>query len=192
MLKQMRLTTRQKKGDVQHLLARSFSRRDTLLNSPSQELSFPVPQFQRSPSPTQTDDEKKTDQVSIDELSIEPRVIGPGDGLSNGSPSKAGTTATLSPTDVIIDQSHLDVRSSRHSSPAEEAIKKERKESLSDSDSDDSVHTPLLETKPAPQPSTLPTNVAPGIQKYDEMFAPKQSEDEIPLGGSAENLRNQP
>lgn len=51
MLKQMRMTERQKKGDVQHLLARSFSTRQmsTTLppSSPPGEISIPVPRLPR-------------------------------------------------------------------------------------------------------------------------------------------------
>ncbi len=196
MIKQMRLTNRQKKGDVQHLLARSFSRREiiTVPSSPPQDLTFAVPQFKYSLSPGEN--EKKADQVSLDELSIEPRMIGPSDAFSGDSPTRGITTTTA---DVIIEQSSLQpIVSSRHSSPVEEATKKERKDSLSgsDTDSEKSAHTPLLETKTSSgggvAPTTLPTNSAPGIQKYDEMFASKRTEDEIPLGGSAENLHNQP
>ena len=219
MLKQMRLTNRQKKGDIQHLLARSFSRKAISMDtvSPTKDISFSVPQLYHSPTqPAQ--EETKMDQVSIGELSIEPRLIGDGalfDRKHSPPPYEAAQGVTTPPQGVTTSpqgvttpppesekvpsvQFAVDMQpssSSRHSSPpAEEVTKKERKDSLSDSDSDSekSVHTPLLETKPNVPASTLPTNSAPGIQKYDEMFAPKAMEaEEIPLGGSADNLLNQ-
>ena len=96
MLQQMRLTARQKKGEVQHLLARSFSRKN--INSPLSppaEISFAVPQFppsvaahssnansnsskphvtHKAPSNSLTTTDKDT--ISIGELSTEPRVLG--------------------------------------------------------------------------------------------------------------------
>ena len=54
MLKKMRMTERQKKGDIQHLLARSFSTRQMSIpaqpltpSSPPGEISIPVPQLPR-------------------------------------------------------------------------------------------------------------------------------------------------
>lgn len=54
MLKKMRMTERQKKGDIQHLLARSFSTKQMSIpaqsvapNSPPGEISIPVPQLPR-------------------------------------------------------------------------------------------------------------------------------------------------
>ena len=51
LLKKMRMTERQKKGDVQHLLARSFSTRQMPVpltpSSPPGEISIPVPQLPR-------------------------------------------------------------------------------------------------------------------------------------------------
>ena len=53
MLKKMRMSERQKRGDVQHLLARSFSTRQMSIptaprtpSSPPGEISIPVPQLQ--------------------------------------------------------------------------------------------------------------------------------------------------
>ena len=89
MLKQMRLTKRQKRGEVQHLIARSFSRRaiDHLLppSSPPGEISIPVPILHpthtdtkpRSPSPSPNPDKKEgVDTISIGDLSLEPRAAG--------------------------------------------------------------------------------------------------------------------
>ena len=233
MLKQMRLTNRQKRGDVQHLLARSFSRKGIAPLSPPGDVSIPVPQLFRPATPPPPDRPVKgdaLDSVSIGELSIEPRVIGPSDkDLANlTSPQSQTTNVSVSLEDpVIVDtvslnQSDIAIQvpsvprlspppSSlpRHSSPPplgtdkiesvepEEPPRRTRKDSLSSSDSDScpeeqSVRTPLLETQPTPVITTLPTNSAPSIKKYDEMFAPHTVEEEIPLGGSAENLRDQP
>ena len=235
MLKQMRLTDRQKRGDVQHLLARSFSRKgftNTAL-SPSGDVSIPVPQiFRQATLPPQEApvDGDALDSVSIGELSIEPRVIGPSDSnlASVTSPQSQTTSVSVTLEDpaivdsVSLNQSNIVFQvpsvprlspppSSLHrqSSPPppdtveienvgpEEPPRRTRKDSLSSSESDScpeeqSVRTPLLETQPAPAVTTLPTNSVPSIKKYDEMFAPQTVEEEIPLGGSAENLRNQP
>ncbi len=218
MLKQMRLTNRQKKGDVQHLLARSFSRKaismDTM--SPCKDITMSVPQLYHSSSPP-VQEETKIDQVSIGDLSIEPRLIGTSVDddstlVDRGSPLPYGaaqgvTTSplgvTLSPQGVTTPPqgeklSTVQFAVDIHPSPLSEVTKKEHKDSLSDSDSDSdsdkSVHTPLLETKSSVSASTLPTNSA-GIQKYDEMFGAKAMEDEgeVPLvGSSAEDLLNQP
>ena len=52
MLKKMRMSEKQKRGDVQHLLARSFSTRQMSVTSPTAsdppgEISIPVPQLPR-------------------------------------------------------------------------------------------------------------------------------------------------
>lgn len=51
MLQKMRMTEKQKRGDVQHLLARSFSTRQMSIpaapSSPAGEISIPVPQLPR-------------------------------------------------------------------------------------------------------------------------------------------------
>ena len=69
MLRNMRLSERQKKGDVQHLLSRSFSQRGfSNLQSPPADISIPVPQFPIPPTihvEKTKDDEKET--VSIGE-----------------------------------------------------------------------------------------------------------------------------
>ena len=69
MLRNMRLSERQKKGDVQHLLSRSFSQRGfSNLQSPPADISIPVPQFPIPPiihEEKPKDDEKET--VSIGE-----------------------------------------------------------------------------------------------------------------------------
>ena len=51
MLRNMRLSERQKKGDVQHLLSRSFSQRGfSNLQSPPADISISVPQFPIPPT----------------------------------------------------------------------------------------------------------------------------------------------
>ena len=55
LLQRMRMTERQKRGDVQHLLARSFSTKQSSVShdhlapppSPPREISIPVPQLPR-------------------------------------------------------------------------------------------------------------------------------------------------
>lgn len=90
LLKQMKMTDRQKKGDVQHLLSRSFSRKSipTLLmpSSPPAEISFAVPQLPTQATPVRGGASLSTpppptiaeadETVSIGELSVEPRVLG--------------------------------------------------------------------------------------------------------------------
>ena len=226
MLKQMRLSNRQKKGDVQHLLARSFSRKGIPVEptSPNKEVSIAVPQVFRSPTPPPPQKEKEKsqlDNISIGELSIEPHVIGPSDLVNLNTP--LGTTSPEGPPPFRQRNSSLDqssgeihvlsrstpppkqsthysfssVKSGSRESLRKQSPKRSRKDSLSSSDSDScpeeqSVRTPLLETQDAPNVTTLPTNSAPSIKRYDEMFAPKTVEEEIPLGGSAENLIYKP
>ena len=233
MLKQMRLTNRQKKGDVQHLLARSFSRKVMTVEptSPSQEVSIAVPQIYRSPTPPMhnpsNEEREKQDNVSIGELSTEPRIIGPSDNSHQLDPSSPLEIAASpdkpvrqrnSSSNQSSEEIHITSRSTpspkhstRHkSSPTgksgsreslqKPSSKQSRRDSLSSSDSDScpeeqSVRTPLLDTPDAPGThvvTTLPTNSAPSIKRYDEMFAPKREEEEIPLGGSAENLVHKP
>ena len=233
MLKQMRLTNRQKKGDVQHLLARSFSRKVMTVEptSPSQEVSIPVPQIYRSPTPpmpnSSSKEKEKLDNISIGELSTEPRIIGPSDDSNHfdlGSPGGIATSpeeplrqrhsslnqsseeihiisrSTPSPKHSTRRKSPTTVKSGSRESLQKQGSKPSRRDSLSSSDSDScpeeqSVRTPLLDTPDAPGThvvTTLPTNSAPSIKRYDEMFAPKREEEEIPLGGSAENLVHKP
>ncbi len=86
MLKQMRLTRREKKGDVQHLLARSFSRRQFSTSSPSPPRDIQIavpPRLHEEPSiPEEREREEEEAQrdevgaVLIEELTMEPRVAG--------------------------------------------------------------------------------------------------------------------
>lgn len=104
MLNKLRLTKRQKKGDVQHILSRSFSRKQSSFDvgtpvSPPYDITIPVPQFPRIQTPpsqarkppslgsvgrsdpfaalgeSETDN-PTSETVSIGDLSIEPRVVG--------------------------------------------------------------------------------------------------------------------
>ena len=88
MLQRMRMTERQKRGDVQHLLARSFSTKQTVSHdhlapppSPPREIFIPVPQLPRvqvslPPSHSISTTVEEVDSVSIGDLSVEPRVAG--------------------------------------------------------------------------------------------------------------------
>ena len=75
MLKQMRLTKKQRRGDVQHLVARSFSRKQLSLPpvDPEEpgEISIAVPQLNQFQHGS---DDK--DAVSIGELSVEMKTAG--------------------------------------------------------------------------------------------------------------------
>lgn len=79
MLKNMRMSKKQRKGDVQHLLARSFSTRQMSMQqtnpltpmSPPGEISIPVPQFPRihtDPQPPTT----SSAALSLAEVTVEP------------------------------------------------------------------------------------------------------------------------
>jgi hypothetical protein len=52
------------------------------------------------------------------------------------------------------------------------------------------VRTPLLEHEVPP--IILPTITQPSIRRYDDMFSERVGEDEIPLGGTADSINNQP
>jgi len=185
MLKQMRLTRRERRGEVQQLISRSFSRRHMSADSPPREISVPVPQAQSleqrshsSPGVQAVSDVTKlSDTVSVGDLSVEPRVAG----LPRVHLDSSGTEGGDMTTEEVL-------------TPFPSAISQERRDSVSSSDSscpeEQSVRTPLLEeqlgtVKPPiiPRPSTL--------HRYDEMFR-GGSEEEIPLGGTADTLVTQP
>lgn len=185
MLKQMRLTRRERRGEVQQLISRSFSRRHMSADSPPREISVPVPQAQsleqRSHSSPGVqavlDVTKLSDTVSVGDLSVEPRVAG----VPRVHLDSSGTEGGDMTTEEVL-------------TPFPSAISQERRDSVSSSDSscpeEQSVRTPLLEeqlgtVKPPiiPRPSTL--------HRYDEMFR-GGSEEEIPLGGTADTLVTQP
>lgn len=98
LLRQMKLSERQKKGDVQHLLSRSFSRKSIPAISPMSppgEITLTVPQFpmmqtQAPPIRVGTQPIAEEDAVSIGELSVEPRLPG------HGSEGGAGVLIDLS------------------------------------------------------------------------------------------------
>ena len=227
MLKQMKLTERQKKGDVQHLLSRSFSRKSLSATTPVSpvDISFSVPAFptqatpirggdSKGPSPPPPTAAEAGDTVSIGELSVEPRVLGgireegqgvelidlssPNQSLECSSPTE---NVTLEPKVVTRDRTSLSGKvegeapwrtTPPHSgTPVKGKTpppKRERQDSDSSSDScpeEQSVRTPLLDGE---APTNLPMNTRPSIKHYDAMFAEKGSEDEIPLGGTADSL----
>ena len=241
LLKQMKLTERQKKGDVQHLLSRSFSRKSIPTFaplSPPGEVTLAVPQFPQVP-PIRVGEAVNTSQpiaeveeedvVSIDELSVEPRIPG-GQLIDFSSPHPpTGTNDKQSPPDPIPTRhsSHTSTpssnagsrkaspptrtstpvsngggrRASRTSTPLSNAgsrkaspPKRERRDSDSSSDDsspeEQSVRTPLLDGETPP--IVLPVNTQPSIKRYDDMFNEREGEDEIPLGGTADSINNQP
>lgn len=188
MLHQMKLTDRQKRGDVQHLLARNFSRRNMSIPHDEGDITIPVPQFPptQQTSPSQEDLRKRKSvsppekTLSIGELSVEPRVLG-GQLIDLSSPHpEAEAEAEEEETDApkpAIQPSNLPT---------------EQKDELSDTSSEpeeQSVRTPLLEGE---APTTLPVNTQPSIKRYDEMFSEQIREDEIPLGATADTILNQP
>lgn len=227
-LKQMKMTDRQKRGDVQHLLSRSFSRKSipnfTPLNptSPPADITIEVPQFPiggpavtKSASPP-----THADNVSIGDLSVEPRVLGGAQGGEQPLDNKNELIDLSSPSPPSPDQEVVvEIKASvprdtppppkqysapfktsppagrRGSSPAtpNHGVGRKRKDSGSSSDEscpeEQSVRTPLLEGEPA---TTLPVMNRPSIKHYDDMFAEKTEEEEIPLGGTADSLANQP
>ena len=68
MLRNMRLSERQKKGDVQHLLSRSFSQRGFgNIQSPPADISIPVPRF---PIPPIINEEKAAKDDAEEKVSI--------------------------------------------------------------------------------------------------------------------------
>ncbi len=190
MLEQMKLTTRQKRGDVQHLLGRSFSVSHALPSSPRsvQDISIPVPAaFSQSPlrqpgSSSKSDREAPINEetISVGELSVEPRVVGGESGnvqlidLSSPYPGK----------DTLQAKSHDD-----NDGGVASVARRPRQDSESSSSSgEESAHTPLLETEGS---SILPVMSQPAISRYDNMFTDR-TEEEIPLGGAADNLQQQP
>ena len=234
-LKQMNMTDRQKRGDVQHLLSRSFSRKSiptfTPLDpgSPPADITIQVPQFppyggmgggatNKSSTPP-----SHADNISIGDLSVEPRVLGgkveEGDvrgkeeliDLSSPVPplSPEDENITLHPAERKPSIPMTASPPNRYSAPLRTTPPaggrgnspttpshnggRVRKDSGSSSDEscpeEQSVRTPLLEGEPA---TTLPVMNQPSIKHYDDMFAEKNGEEEIPLGGTADSLVNQP
>lgn len=208
-LAQMKMTERQKRGDVQHLLSRSFSISHKLLplttpTSPPTDLSFPVPQLPTQPLATHDGfPPGPTDAISIEELSLEPRVIGAGQLIDLSTPqlqhiSRDEEGVELRPLDhAPPSDGGLSPPKGRSTSPKREATPPPRRarqnsDSSSDSSSPEkqSVRTPLLEGEEEVEgPPTLPILTEPSIKHYDNIFA---EQDNIPLGGTADSLNNQP
>ncbi len=223
-LKQMKLTDRQKRGDVQHLLSRSFSRKSiptfTPLSpsSPPADISIQVPQFpattgaapaNKASSPPASPPPSQPDNISIGDLSVEPRVLGGAEGGARGkgelidfsspAPPEEGTSlqpAKRRPSGPIESSPPpRDYSAPLRTSPTtpNHGTARVRRDSGSLSDEscpeEQSVRTPLLEGEVT---TTLPVMNQPSIKHYDDMFAEKQGEEEIPLGGTADSLVNQP
>ena len=199
LLDQMKLTARQKRGDVQHLLGRSFSVGHApppsfqRSQSDVQEISIPVP-HRRQTSPTTAIKQmtspiaEEEETVSIGELSVEPRVL--------GEPRVAAEEPVQ-----LIDLSSYPTKEEESLDKKEEeeedggvvsAPRRQRADSgtSSSSDEEESVHTPLLEAETSNK--VLPVMSRPGIKRYDDMFSEQPPEEEIPLGGTADNLTSQP
>ena len=186
MLKQMRLTQRERRGEVQHILSRSFSRRRMLsTESPPREISIPVPQSQLLHPPTRSHSNpgpnlasnvtRPLDTISVGELSIEPHVIGlPQVGV-------LGTEGRDEPT-------------AEEEEDIPPVVSRQRRDSSSSSDSSCpealSVRTPLLDEQiGAVSPPIIPRPSS--LKRYDDIFR-GGSEEEIPLGGTADTLVSQP
>ena len=185
MLKQMRLTQRERRGEVQHIVSRSFSRRRMAsVGSPPRDISIPVPQSQpvrpparshSNPGPTLASDvTQPPDTISVGELSVEPRVIGLPQ-VSVTSPEREGRDEPAAEEDIppVVSRQRRDSSSSSDSS-CPEAL---------------SVRTPLLDEQlGAVSPPIIPRPTS--LKRYDEIF--RGSEEEIPLGGTADTLISQP
>lgn len=237
LLRQMKLTERQKKGDVQHLLSRSFSRKSipaiTPLSPPG-EVTLAVPQFSfgqpQVPSstvgganaPQPIVELVEVDTVSIEELSVEPRIPGgqlidlstpnpppvSGDKQSSSDPipgrrspsqtstpsSKSGSQKASPP--VSNGGGRRTTPPSKTGSHKASPPRRMRKDSGSSSSDDSSPEEQSVRTPllddGTPPPVVLPMNTQPSIKRYDEMFNDKTGEDEIPLGGTADSFNNQP
>lgn len=212
MLQQMNLTSRQKRGDVQHLLARSFSVKNlppVPLGSPTagtgggdlpKEISFRVPQFAGPGHPSSSRKQPSSlpalvetaETVSIGELSVEPCVLGGGaeEKEEEEGESKGQLIGVSSPFHPVLEGEDFPDEAGIASALKEEHRTSRLSSSSSSSCTEEqSVRTPLLETD---EPSTMPVLSKPGVKHYDQMFSEKPIEDEIPLGGTADNLTSQP
>lgn len=189
MLRQMKMSDREKRGDVQHILSKSFSRKSFAsipLSSPA-EVTIPVPTLSPNAqaTPTRVTIREVSPEIqSIGELSVEPRVAGAAELIDLTTPSPTTEQQRAGPT-----QAGPSLSNTSHS-------KKTRRDSDSSSDSEpeeQSVRTPLLEGGEGGEaPATLPIMTQPSIKRYDDMFSERTGEDEIPLGGTADSLVNQP
>lgn len=192
MLKNMRLSERQKKGDVQHLLSRSFSQRGfSGYLSPPADVSIPVPAF---PIPTAINEEEdpsaehssndpaSKDTVSISELSVEPRVAGgiasalnQGDNFDTNETRRGGILVQLEDFDTgatrVASLSATGGMAFIESESGEESCSEEK-----------AVRTPLL-VGAATSTGVLPRMAQPAIHSYDKMF--DGDEEEQRLSGAA-------
>ena len=154
--------------------------------SPPREISIPVPQSQPLQPPARSHSNpgpnlasnvtRPLDTISVGELSIEPRVIG----LPQVSVSSPGTEGRDEPTAEEEDIPPV--------------VSRQRKDSSSSSDSSCpealSVRTPLLDEQiGAVSPPIIPRPSS--LKRYDDIFR-GGSEEEIPLGGTADTLVSHP
>lgn len=173
MLRKMRLSERQKRGDIQHILSRSFSQRGfSVPLSPPADISIPVPQFPVPPTVTEEPIPADKDTVSIGELSIEPRVAGSFATALN-APSDDNNSEKPKPGTVLVQLEDIDlgtttkVTAGPESSSGEESCSEEK-----------AVRTPLLDQN-VPDAGGLPRMTQPGIHSYDTMF----EGEEVPISG---------
>ena len=198
MLRNMRLSERQKRGDVQHLLSRSFSQRGFGgLSSPPADISIPVPQF---PSPRTIHEEdapaspsslKEKDSVSISELSIEPRVAGSyATALNSPPPADSGDKVKQSTVLVQLEDFETGVtRPASLPTPSMSGPVFIESESGEESCSEErAVRAPLLEQLGNTSNSGgLPRMAQPAIRSYDKMFEGDE-EERLSGGGGAEGV----
>lgn len=239
LLRQMKLTERSRRGTMQNLLARSFSRKEIPIFTPLSptDISIAVPQFpQATPTVSQATPTKQAvtegDALSIGELSVEPRLLGVAENETRGQqlidlsspqphheeetslpsshspPSRRESAPTRDPPRSSSPPLRASLPShgsskaslpSRGSTPSKASSRKPspptrvRKDSASSSDSscpeEQSVRTPLLDGEVPTV--TLPVITQPTIASYDHLFTDGVGE-EIPLGGTADTINNQP
>lgn len=102
MLKKMRMSKKEKQGDIQHLLARSFSSRQMSVDQskplipspPPGEISIQVPQFPRiyiDPAPTESSGSLSLGDVTLESSSSFP----------NSTPSFPNSTPMTTITEVL-------------------------------------------------------------------------------------------
>jgi potassium/chloride transporter 4/5/6 len=167
LLKKMRMTERQKKGDVQHLLARSFSTRQMPVpltpSSPPGEISIPVPQlprvhFDHPPAPS------TAAALSLADVTVEP------------SGSHGNSVAMMTITEELGVETDGNM--------AQKSSSRQRRDSSSSesSEEENSVNAP-----PAGTPPLLPTH--PSLKSYDNFFQSEPSGDGTP---AADGLTSTP
>ena len=190
MLKKMRLSERQKKGDVQHLLSRSFSHRGFGgYLSPPADVSIAVPAF---PIPTavneeevpsaghSSDDAAGNHAVSVSEVWVESQVDGAfASALNQGDNSDMGQTKH---GDILVQLEDFDTGATRVASlSAAGGMAFIESESGEESCSEEkAVRTPLL-VGTAGSAGGLPRMAQPAIHSYDKIF---EGEEEERLSGA--------